>query len=708
MGMKAFLLKLIISVGVSVLVIGLLGMMVVRGGGRITPATIFETLRQASVPLVVLYAVCQLVQTVLRAIRNRVVLQAGMPEHRKASVPSLGRVTLVTVVRGACADMLPARIGELSYVAMLNRGYQIPVADCLSSLSIGLLFDFAALLVVLGVALTTLSQGLSLLGAAMVLVVVCLVGWVGLFHLMPFFSAVVSARSPARLLRWRPYAWGVKLLAELSASVRFVARSGTVVSVLGLSAAIRFVKYFGLYFLFVAVTREAWPALASARVPAVLLALIASEGAASLPVPSFMSFGSYEAGGLVALTALGFGMAASMTTMLTMHIISQAIDYSLGGAAFCAFLWTTRDAEAPVSRRGRRLRFVLVALPFVAVFLALAAGIKHLSARGPRETTAAGALAVIGGPIPLEQREAWTPPGFSGRIVWSSNRSGSHDLYQYALDSGLVTRLTDSRFTDTYPRFSPDGRRLAFSRSRIPYVSQRDPLQWDTWVMDLDSGELSRVATNAFTAVWHPDGESIVYVRNGDTLVRQRAEPDAEAVVLLAAGSDGIAAGTEFQTPCVGGPEHAIAVTLRRHHRGTWLFWPDGSRRRVGDGCQLMWTGRGPDSGHEILWVDGPGRQRSAFYAGVARGEGRTLMFDADSDWSHEYFPRTAAVGSALWMVYGASASGHEHDQADYEIFLVRLDASEPATPLRITWHTGNDCWPDLYIDDDDGVLGAI
>jgi hypothetical protein len=72
-----------------------------------------------------------------------------------------------------------------------------------------------------------------------------------------------------------------------------------------------------------------------------------------------------------------------------------------------------------------------------------------------------------------------------------------------------------------------------------------------------------------------------------------------------------------------------------------------------------------------------------------------TRWFDAPGAWSHEYFPRVAATGDVL--VYGASAEGHEHDTADYEIFLWFVDQPETQT-VRLTYHTGNDCWPDIFI----------
>ena len=110
-----------------------------------------------------------------------------------------------------------------------------------------------------------------------------------------------------------------------------VRRGRVTLPALLLSLVVRAAKYAGLYCLFLAVTRPngGWTELSHAPVAAVLVALIAAEGAASLPVPTFLSFGAYEAGGSLALVALGFPPGASLTVMLAMHLLSQIVDYSL-------------------------------------------------------------------------------------------------------------------------------------------------------------------------------------------------------------------------------------------------------------------------------------------------------------------------------------------------------------------------------------------
>src|SRR5262245_38902012 len=51
-----------------------------------------------------------------------------------------------------------------------------------------------------------------------------------------------------------------------------------------------------------------------------------------------------------------------------------------------------------------------------------------------------------------------------GLIVWSSNRSGDHELYLLDLRGPAVRRLTHDTHVDFFPRVSPDGQRIVFLR----------------------------------------------------------------------------------------------------------------------------------------------------------------------------------------------------------------------------------------------------
>ena len=700
------LTRLVVSAACSVLVLGLLLSLAGSLGADASPGDVLAALRSALPALVAAYTLCQLLQALARAQRARVLLRASLPAGTKT--PGLFHMLLVTFVRGACADMLPARLGELSYVAMLNRGCSVPAGDCLSSLSVGLLFDFLALLAVLAVSIPAAAQGLTLVGSMLMLAAICAVGVALLFFALP----VAAGWRWERLVpfRWRPGAWLLRLARDVAAAVVAVRRGRVAGRVLALSLAVRAAKYAGLYALFVAVTRPLWPALSNAPVSAVLVALIAAEGAASLPVPTFMSFGSYEAGGLAALTALGFPAGDSLVAMMAMHLMSQAIDYALGGLAFLVFSW----AAKPGAKAGAAPDTGALRPPRRGAWLRLAAAVAFLFASLLFAAWQARAIKKRGRLTPPPKGEAVRPTAaetaardammraFGGKIVWSSNRSGSHDLWILDGPGALPRRLTRSGFTDTYPRFSPDGTKVCFSRSREPWVSQRNFIKWDTRILDLATGAERLVATNACHACWAGTNE-LVFVRDGGTrLVAIDLGTGAEETV-LESGVPPLDDGVIVSVPDFQASDPNFALTLRGRHRATAHYSPVDAAlggvpplRDKAGGCQMVWRKdqSGINTSDTPVWIDHPGRLKNAIYTFDEHVKGPVVLLDAEEPWSHEYFPRFTEGGR--WLVYGASTGGHEQDSADYEIFL--WDTADTNTPpARLTFHTGNDCWPDIW-----------
>jgi hypothetical protein len=70
-------------------------------------------------------------------------------------------------------------------------------------------------------------------------------------------------------------------------------------------------------------------------------------------------------------------------------------------------------------------------------------------------------------------------------------------------------------------------------------------------------------------------------------------------------------------------------------------------------------------------------------------------LIDLPGRRSHEYFPQLSADGK--WLVWAATQRGHDHDIADYEIYL--WEVGTPAeSAVRLTFHSGNDRWPDIFI----------
>ena len=90
-------------------------------------------------------------------------------------------------------------------------------------------------------------------------------------------------------------------------------------------------------------------------------------------------------------------------------------------------------------------------------------------------------------------------PSFSGdgrQIAFTSERSGSFDLYLMNFDGSNVRRLTDDHATDLFAAFSPTANQIAFTSNRD--APQSDI--YDIYLLDLDArgapGKVSRITKN--------------------------------------------------------------------------------------------------------------------------------------------------------------------------------------------------------------------
>ena len=140
--------------------------------------------------------------------------------------------------------------------------------------------------------------------------------------------------------------------------------------------------------------------------------------------------------------------------------------------------------------------------------------------------------------------------GLTGRIVFTSNRSGNYDIWVMNADGTGLQQLTTTRGGDRIPAWSPDGTQIAFMKasynpdlyvmnangtnvrrltdavdedccpdwspdgSKIVFHSRRSGQQFDIYVMNADGTNQRVLASSPAydgTATWSPDGRQIVF-----------------------------------------------------------------------------------------------------------------------------------------------------------------------------------------------------
>ncbi len=705
--MKA-LLRFGISVGIS---FGILGLMIHLFAGGLSPEnrpSILGVLDKTIHWMLLVYGVLYLVQLGLRAQRYRILISAAGEQN----VPNFFHMSLVTGVRNMFVDMLPARVGELSYVAMLNRGYRISADVCLSSLTVAIAFDFIALLiVVLGLFAKQLFIGGVegwMLSALLSATVITLIALVGLFVIAPWFVRAFMDSSSPSIQKSKILNSIFELANKFSIAIQETRRSGRLISVLFLSVAIRVLKYAGFYLLFKAVVVPSFQVLASLPMPQVMSALIGGEIAASLPVPAFMSFGVYEAGGTAVLTAFGVDKLQSLVAMLSVHIWSQLFDYIFGGICLLVFVWLFRSARSGsgesdqvMNKMSQWLKVGLVGLVFLFGSALLAKEYRASKKMGATSAPPVGED-VTSRFLERSAKSTQELQGINGFAVWSSNRFGNHDIIKMDLPSREITRLTNNPHTEFYSRISPDGKKVVFARSHEPWVSQRNWVAWDVYILDIASGKEKLVSKNATFPSW-VDNESVSYLHQGVQVVVKGLGLFGKTKVVYESGkTNKVAAGALISTPEYNPVTGQVVFTgkqsqlgMRKGFWGTAIQQADNTHDGLYNGCQVFFSS---DNSYMYQVTNGDGKydpKGNRFMRIDPTTYESVPMFDFNDSYSHIYFPKDSNDGR--YMVFGGSAGGHEHDTADYEIFLWDMSKS-PDYATRLSFHSGNDNWPDVYI----------
>src|SRR5438132_1774981 len=138
-------------------------------------------------------------------------------------------------------------------------------------------------------------------------------------------------------------------------------------------------------------------------------------------------------------------------------------------------------------------------------------GIVDVDSRGVQDIRVPGIDAI--------NNIAWSPDGRT--IALSGQQSGSSDLFLFDLDTKQVRRLTNDRYADMQPAFSPDGKTLAFVSDRGQGdLQELQFLGMNVGTVDLSTGAihmlpLFRRAKN-IDPKFAPDSQSLYFVSNAE------------------------------------------------------------------------------------------------------------------------------------------------------------------------------------------------
>lgn len=252
---------------------------------------------------------------------------------------------------------------------------------------------------------------------------------------------------------------------------------------------------------------------------------------------------------------------------------------------------------------------------------------------------------------------------FSGRILFQSDMDGDAEIY--LLTSRGVSRLTDNVWNDEYPRWSPDGRRIAFAAN--PGGA------YDLFVMAADGSGITRVTDGPHDDVepaWAPDGAKLAYTEEikrplGKRYSLRLKDLETGRAERLAAGFPESAALADFS------PAAPLLAFTGKRAPGWDVFLCDLATGEVrplttgGHACRPRFSADGRTIAyvsHEAdrkgdVWLaapDGSSRRRltirdeTSDYSPAWSPDGRTIVFASSAE--------TMYAREGRWALYTADA----------------------------------------------------
>jgi len=328
---KNKILYVLLSAAISVVLLWLLF-------SQIKTEDVVRTIQQIYVPALLAYMGIALIGAGLRAWRYKLLLQ---PQPI-----SWGNMFLVTFIRNSLIDLLPARIGSLSYIYVLNKRLGFAFETAASSFVLAFFFDFLTLspflimaVIVVGLGKTSLSTPALLLVSLVFFGLIFVFLWkiipLSRWVLRVYRRALIALKSEDKKFG-RLSAEKFQLTIDALSEIR---QRKIYFPIFLLSLFIRLAKYISVFALFFSLLRSQGFSLQALSFWKFILGISGAELTSALPVKGLAGFGTWESAWALTFGLMNFDPRLAIVSGIGVHLLTNIFEYSLGIASILILAW---------------------------------------------------------------------------------------------------------------------------------------------------------------------------------------------------------------------------------------------------------------------------------------------------------------------------------------------------------------------------------
>lgn len=296
---------------------------------QISTRELVYTLKNLYLPSLIIYMVISLTGALIRAWRYRLLLQPA-----RVSWPG---ILLVTFVKNSLVDLLPARLGSLSYIYLLNRRLGLAFEPVTSSFIAAFLLDFLTLSPFLIAAILSVGLGVDAVASPTVLAVALLFFFL---VILAFILIIPLARTIFQIysflglkFKLAGKSWFHKSLEKFRGTIdvlQITRNHSSSWLILLLSFFIRLAKYSSLFFLLHSLLQIHGFSLSELSFWRLILGTSGAELTSALPVKGLAGFGTWESAWALTFRLMGTEKNIAILSGLGIHFITNLFEYSLG------------------------------------------------------------------------------------------------------------------------------------------------------------------------------------------------------------------------------------------------------------------------------------------------------------------------------------------------------------------------------------------